>query len=143
MGAYGGTPRSADETVRTAIRDVLAARFERRPYRRAAVSGSGVAGETVVTVSSSSRGSFAAARDDCPGEVDRCEIVVSLTAVRDREAGATDLMLELISTLHDADLPAEGVVILDCVFERAWLERDRVHELSHCHAAFSVTSVLE
>ncbi|HEY8353320.1 MAG TPA: hypothetical protein VIK87_12310, partial [Sphingomonadales bacterium] len=120
-----------------AITEMLVQQFERRPYSRVAITSAGRADEPRLSVVAHG---LADPHEIPPTEpLERCGITVSLTTAAEREDRGMQALLEVVSFLHDADVTAEDLVILDYAFRMARLERDPAQERSRCLADFTLT----
>lgn len=130
--------------------------LERRPYRRIAITGPGRVDEPRARIEAAplsaglAHGGLAdggLAGDGLAGGLGAGglatgEVVVSLTIASDHATVALQSLLEVITVLHDGDIAAvDGLVIIDCLFQRAWTECNSATGLSSCSAAFLVTAL--
>lgn len=121
------------QTIQRLLRD----RFECRPYNRIAVTRPAHGGEPHLTVAAWTEGGDG--QDSCQV----CGVTLSLAVAADYEDRAVQALLELVSVLHDADLSADDIVVVDCAFRHARLERDALRERSFCHADFQLKVLLD
>lgn len=128
---------NAAEYMGQALQQLLRDRFECRPYNRVAVTrAASGASEPLLTVAV-----WPEEGNADPFQI--CGVTLSLAVGADHEDRAVQALLELVSVLHDADLPADEIVVVDCAFLQARLERDSLQERSFCHADFRLKLLLD